>query len=102
MQCARTRSSRSDYYEPDKRYIGNAMQVFFKDGSATERVQVDYPDRPSQAPRRRHAGAGEAIRAAVDAHFPPKQSEASSAVRRPRKLDALPVNEFMAAFVTNS
>ena len=33
----------AEYYQRDKRYIGNAIQVFFKDGSATERVQVDYP-----------------------------------------------------------
>ena len=26
-----------------QRYIGNAIQVFFKDGSSTERVAVDYP-----------------------------------------------------------
>jgi 2-methylcitrate dehydratase len=32
-----------DYFDPDKRYIGNAIQVFFKDGSSTERVQVDVP-----------------------------------------------------------
>ena len=32
-----------DYFDPDKRYIGNSMQVFFKDGTATERVAVDYP-----------------------------------------------------------
>ena len=32
-----------DYYAADKRYIGNAVQVFFKDGSSTERVHVDYP-----------------------------------------------------------
>jgi 2-methylcitrate dehydratase len=32
-----------DYYDPEKRYIGNAVQVFFKDGSATERVEVEFP-----------------------------------------------------------
>ena len=32
-----------EYYDPDKRYIGNAVQVFFADGSATERVAVDFP-----------------------------------------------------------
>jgi len=32
-----------DYYDPDKRYIGNAVQVFFKDGSATPRVEVEFP-----------------------------------------------------------
>ena len=32
-----------DYYDPDKRYIGNAIQVFFKDGTSTEKVSIDYP-----------------------------------------------------------
>jgi 2-methylcitrate dehydratase len=32
-----------DYYDPEKRYIGNAVQVFFKDGSATARVEVEFP-----------------------------------------------------------
>ncbi len=33
----------ADYYAPDKRYIGNAIQVSFRDGSSTPRIQVDYP-----------------------------------------------------------
>jgi len=32
-----------DYLDPDKRSIANAVQVFFKDGSCTERVEVEYP-----------------------------------------------------------
>ncbi len=32
-----------DYMDPDKRAIGNAVQVRFKDGTATERVEVPYP-----------------------------------------------------------
>ncbi|MDE2195929.1 MAG: bifunctional 2-methylcitrate dehydratase/aconitate hydratase [Gammaproteobacteria bacterium] len=32
-----------DYYDPAKRYIGNAIQVFFRDGSQTERVAVEFP-----------------------------------------------------------
>ena len=32
-----------DYYDPGKRYIGNAVQAFFNDGSSTERVAVEYP-----------------------------------------------------------
>lgn len=32
-----------DYFNPEKRYIGNALQVFFKDGSSTARVSVDCP-----------------------------------------------------------
>ena len=33
----------ADYYDPAKRYIGNSVQVFFGDGSATERVEVEFP-----------------------------------------------------------
>ena len=42
-----------DYLDPDKRSIANAVQVFFADGSATPRVEVEYP--PGH-PRRRAEG----------------------------------------------
>ncbi|MGD2173556.1 MAG: bifunctional 2-methylcitrate dehydratase/aconitate hydratase [Gammaproteobacteria bacterium] len=32
-----------EYLEPDKRAIGNSLQVFFSDGSSTDEVVVDYP-----------------------------------------------------------
>jgi len=32
-----------DYLDPDKRSIANAVQVFFKDGNKTEKVEVEYP-----------------------------------------------------------
>lgn len=32
-----------EYHEPDKRSIANAVQIFFKDGTATEKVEVEYP-----------------------------------------------------------
>lgn len=32
-----------DYYDSEKRYIANAVQVFFRDGSSTQRVQIDAP-----------------------------------------------------------
>ena len=32
-----------DYFDPAKRYIGNSVQVFFKDGSSTDKVSIDYP-----------------------------------------------------------
>ena len=42
-----------DYLDPSKRSIGNAVQVFFRDGSSTERVAVEYP---IGHPRRRREG----------------------------------------------
>ena len=32
-----------DYLDPDQRAIGNAIQIFFEDGSATDRLEVGYP-----------------------------------------------------------
>jgi 2-methylcitrate dehydratase len=32
-----------DYFDPDKRHIGNAVQVFFKDGTSTDRIDVPVP-----------------------------------------------------------
>jgi 2-methylcitrate dehydratase len=91
-----------DYYDPDKRSIGNAVQVFFRDGSSTRRVQVEYPI----GHRRRRAEGIPLLAAkfngAVAAHFPPRQSERIQALfADPVKLDGMAVNELMAALVTN-
>ncbi len=32
-----------DYLDPDKRSIANSVQVFFEDGTSTERVEIEYP-----------------------------------------------------------
>ena len=32
-----------DYYDPEKRFIGNAVQVHFTDGTSTDRIAVEYP-----------------------------------------------------------
>jgi 2-methylcitrate dehydratase len=91
-----------EYYAPEKRYIGNAVQVFFRDGSHTARVQVDFPI----GHRKRRAEGMPALvqkfAASVDAHFAAKQAERIKALfAAPGQLDALPVNELMAALVTN-
>ena len=43
MQVVENERFTREYLEPDKRAIGNAIQVFFKDGSSTEKVSIDYP-----------------------------------------------------------
>src|SRR5699024_8137167 len=32
-----------EYFDADKRAIGNSVQVFFTDGSSTDKVSIDYP-----------------------------------------------------------
>jgi 2-methylcitrate dehydratase len=43
MQVRENPQFTKDYYDPEKRYIGNAVQVFFKDGTHTDRVEVSVP-----------------------------------------------------------
>lgn len=91
-----------EYYAPDKRYIGNAVQVFFNDGTMTDRVAVDYPI----GHRKRRAEGMPVLQkkfeASVAAHFSPKQSEAVKALFADRvKLEQMPVNEFVSGLVKN-
>src|SRR6516225_6779394 len=91
-----------EYYDPSKRYIGNAVQVFFRDGSASPRVQVDYPIGHR---KRRAEGMPVLVKkfeTSVDAHFGAKQAERIKALfATPKSIDVLPVNELVAALVTN-
>ena len=43
MEVGENEGYTRDYFDPDKRYIGNAIQVFFNDGTSTDRIAVDYP-----------------------------------------------------------
>jgi 2-methylcitrate dehydratase len=43
MRVNENKQFTKDYFDPEKRYIGNAVQVFFKDGSTSARIAVDFP-----------------------------------------------------------
>jgi 2-methylcitrate dehydratase len=91
-----------EYYAPDKRHIGNAVQVFFKDGTRTERVQVDVP----LGHRKRRAEGMPALvqkfESSVAAHFAPKQADAIKAMFSDRaRLEKMSVQELAAALVKN-
>ena len=43
MEVSEDQRFSKEYLQADKRAIGNAIQVFFKDGSATDNIIVDYP-----------------------------------------------------------
>jgi 2-methylcitrate dehydratase len=91
-----------EYYAPDLRHIGNAVQVFFKDGTRTPRVQVDVP----VGHRKRRAEGIPLLRAKFDASvaslFAEPQVERVQALFASRaQLEAMPVQEFVAAMVRN-
>ncbi|NIR28239.1 MAG: bifunctional 2-methylcitrate dehydratase/aconitate hydratase [Gammaproteobacteria bacterium] len=85
-----------DYLDPDKRSIGNAVQVFFKDGSSTERVAVEYPIGHR---RRRQEGIPlleEKFRRNIATRLPPRACERLVAVcAEQERLEETPVNELM-------
>jgi len=90
----------AEYYAADKRHIGNAVQVFFKDGTSTERAHVDCPVGHR---KRRAEGIPLLVRkfeASVAGHFSPAQAEKIRAVFADRaKLEIMPVHEFVSVMV---
>jgi 2-methylcitrate dehydratase len=100
MQVKENAEFTKDYYDPQKRYIGNAVQVFFKDGSSSERVAVDFPIGHR---KRRAEGMPVLVKKfenSVAAHFQPKQTESIKAMFVDRKaLMAMPVSDFVAKLV---
>jgi len=102
MEVRENTTFTQDYYAADKRYIGNAIQVFFGDGSSTPRVQVDFPIGHR---KRRAEGMSVLVKkfeSSVAAYFSEKQTaRIQSAFADAGKLDALPVNELVATMVTN-
>jgi 2-methylcitrate dehydratase len=100
MEVNENKAYTKDYFDPDKRYIGNAIQVFFSDGSSTERVAVDYPIGHRQ---RRDEGIPvlkQKFKDSVSGKLQPRQWEALDAVCADcQKFDSLAVDDFMALLV---
>ena len=61
-----------EYYERDKRHIGNALHIFFSDGSPKLELRIDFP----VGHRKRRAEGMpllvQKFEASVAAHFPAK------------------------------
>ena len=92
-----------DYLDPDKRAIGNAVQVWFADGTRTERVAIDYPI----GHRRRRAEGIPELVAKFERNlatlFGAKQRAAIvAACAEQDRFEKLPVDEFMALCVPRS
>jgi 2-methylcitrate dehydratase len=102
MEVRENSSFSEDYRAPDKRHIANAVQVYFRDGGMTERVQVDYP-----VGHRKRRGEGipllvQKFDAAVAAHYPPVQAEKIRTCFADRdRVEAMPVNELVSMLVRN-
>ncbi|GGY82659.1 bifunctional 2-methylcitrate dehydratase/aconitate hydratase [Marinobacter zhanjiangensis] len=89
-----------EYLEPDKRSIANAIQVFFTDGSSTEKVAVEYPIGHR---RRREEGIPlleQKFRANLATRFPGQTCRHIDGLcADQQQLEKTPVSEFMDLFV---
>jgi 2-methylcitrate dehydratase len=99
MQVSENPQFTRDYFDPDKRYIGNAIQVFFKNGSHTEKVSIDYPIGHR---KRRAEGIPvllDKFESALRGHLPAASVAAIlDACARPDELDAMPISRFLDLF----
>ena len=89
-----------EYLEADKRAIGNSVQVFFSDGSLTDKVSVDYPIGHR---KRRAEGIPlllEKFERNLAERLSPKQCRGILDLCADQQtLERTPVNEFMDWFV---
>ena len=86
----------ADYLDPNKRSVANAVQVFFMDGSATERIIVEYP----LGHRARRAEAAAPLERKFAANIATRLPASRCAPlvdlwRDPEALARLPVHDFM-------
>jgi 2-methylcitrate dehydratase len=85
-----------DYMDPEKRSIANAIQIFFKDGTSTAKVQIEYPIGHK---RRREQGIPLLLKkfeANLSALFSAEENKKlMDLFLDMKKLESMPVNEFM-------
>ena len=89
-----------DYLDPDKRSIANSVQVFFRSGPPTAKVEVEYP---LGHRRRRAEGIPLLVRkaaAALEGHYGAAGAARILELFEDReRLAALPVHAFMSRWV---
>jgi len=100
MEVVENKDFTTSYFDSGRRYIGNALQVFFKDGSSTERVEVEFPI----GHRKRRADGIPVLlkkfeRSAAE-QLDAGQCQALNALfADPQRLSAMAVSDFMAMMV---
>jgi 2-methylcitrate dehydratase len=103
MVVTENRDFSRDYLDPDKRAIGNALRVFFRDGARTARVAIDYPSAiAGGAPKASRCCSRSSARAL--ARISPRRNRARSSRRAQKQetLEEMAVDDFVSLWVTAS
>ena len=100
MEVLEDKRYSEEYHDPEKRSIANAIQIFFKDGTSTDKVAVEYPIGHR---RRREEGIPvleNKFKRNLATRFPTGTCEDIFDLCKDQfQLEATPVNEFMDMFV---
>jgi len=103
MQVRENEQYTKDYFNPELRYIGNSVQVFFKDGTSTDRIAVDFPIGHRE---RREEGIPVLKQKFVDSVSPKlaanQWDELNALCKDRKKLASTGVDDFMALLVSPS
>ncbi len=99
MEVLENKRFSADYLVPDKRSIGNAVQIFFNNGESTERIEIEYP---LGHRLRRSEGLPllkEKFEYNLERQFNSKQIEKITEIFNDQQhLETMPVNQFIALF----
>ena len=88
-----------DYLDPTKRSIGNAVTVFFADGSATDRVEAEYPLGHARRRSESLPHLERKLWANLASRFSAERCQAAiGLLHNPDRLDSMPIGEFMGMF----
>ncbi|MDB5102353.1 MAG: 2-methylcitrate dehydratase [Fibrobacteres bacterium] len=88
-----------DYLDPDKRSIANALQVFFRDDTSTEKVAVEYPLGHKRRRKESIPHLLAKLEANLGTRFPgPRVKALSGLFQDHARLAAMPVPAFMELF----
>ena len=103
MLVRENESFTKDYYDLNKRAIGNSIQVFFNDGTSTERIEVQYP-----IGHRNRRGEGIPVlktkfaNSLMGVFGKDQQTEILGIFENSDRLESVGVKEFVDLFVKNT
>ncbi|MAI07364.1 MAG: 2-methylcitrate dehydratase [Magnetococcales bacterium] len=100
MEVKENKQFSEDYHDPEKRSIANSVQIFFNDGTSTEKVTVEYPIGHR---RRREEGMPvlvEKFKKAVRAHYTSNKANDLINMFEGEVFKQMDVQSFMKAWST--
>ncbi len=100
MEVLENKRFSADYLDPDKRSIGNALQIFFNNGESTERIEIEYP---LGHRLRRNEGLPllkKKFKRNLEKQFNNKQIKKITEIFHDQhRLEKMPVNQFIELFI---